>query len=135
VLEGILYSCRKHASYMCGTLLRIFAVFCRNYSHTVEVCKKIPTHGTRCKTFCSAGIIPINVGIISTSVGITLTHVGTIPILVGIILTLYVISFLQNSTVWEYFLQNFLMLPYTCRNHASYTSVNFGTRWYVLWRN
>ena len=40
---------------------------------------------------------------------------------VGVFLTKF------NSVGIQYFLQNFLMLPYTCRNHASYTRVNFGT--------
>ena len=47
------------------------------------------------------------------------TFVGTIP------------TFYDKIQQCEniYFLQNVLMLPYSymCRNHASYTSVNFGS--------
>ena len=75
---------------MCRALLRIFAIL-QEYSHTVEVCKKIPSLGTRCKTsYGCAGTIPTNVRIIFTSVGIILTHVGTIPTLGGITPTLYI---------------------------------------------
>ena len=38
VLEGILHLYRKHGSYMCRALLRIFVDFCTKYSHTDEVC-------------------------------------------------------------------------------------------------
>jgi len=90
--------------------------------------RKILTLGTRYKTsYDCAGTIPTNIGIISTSAGIILTHVGTIPTLERIIPTLYIMCIGTNSTVWEYFIQNFLMSPYMFRNHASYTSVNFGT--------
>ena len=90
MLEGILHLCRKHGSYMCRALLRIFV---GNFPTLLKFVRKIPTHGTKYKiSFCSAGIIPIN----STGVGIILTHVGIIPTLVrivptlaGIILTLY----------------------------------------------
>ena len=69
---------------MLRALLRIFVE--EIFPH-VEVCKKIPTHGTKCKTYlCSAGIILTNFYKYRTR--IILTHVGTIH--VGIVPTLYI---------------------------------------------
>ena len=58
------------------------------------------------------------------------SYVGAIPILVGIIPTIYVmcrnLSYnIQQCGNISYKMS--LMLPYTCRNHASYASINFGT--------
>ena len=92
---------RKHGSYMCRALLRIFAEFCREYfqnfvgniSTLLKFVRKISTHGARYKTsYDCAGTIPTNVGIISTNVGIILTHVRTIP-------TLYIMCIGTNSTM------------------------------------
>ena len=96
--EGILHLCRKHDSYTCRALLRIFAEFVGNIPTLLNFVRKIPTHGTKCKTSsCSVEIIPTSVemiptsvGIIPTSVGIVLTNVEIIPTLVGIIPTQYV---------------------------------------------
>ena len=61
---------------MCRALLRI-SEFCRKDSHSVFFVRKIPTHGTKCKTS-------------SYSVGIVLTNVGITPTLEGIIPTQYI---------------------------------------------
>jgi len=77
----------------------------------------------------SVGFIPTPVGVIPTPVGIIPTLVGIIPTLVGIIprfptcLEIFLTKF--NSV--RIFPTIFSILPYTCRNHASYTAINIGT--------
>ena len=62
MLEGILHLCRKHGSYTCRALLRIFVV---NILTLLNFVREIPTHGTKCKTSsCSVEIIPTSVEII-----------------------------------------------------------------------
>ena len=59
MLEGILHLCRKHDSYMCRTLLRSLQNFVGNIPTLLNFVRKIPTHGTKCKTYyCGVGIIP-----------------------------------------------------------------------------
>ena len=44
---------------MCRALLRIFAEFVGNIPTLLNFVRKIPTHGTKCKTsYCGLGIIP-----------------------------------------------------------------------------
>jgi len=120
VLEGILHLCRKHGSYMCRALLRILQNFVGNIPTLLKLVRKIPTHRTKCKTFfCSAGIIPTdfykcrNYSYTCRNNSYTCRNCSYTCRNYSYILRHVQESFLQNSTVWEYLLQNVLMLPCT----------------------
>ena len=110
--------CKKHGSYTCRAALRNFV---GNILTLLSFVRKIPT----------------SVGIILTFVGTIPTLVRMIPTLIGIIPTLqedvlhcvpcvnlsYKIQ--QCGTISYKILQKNAIKHYTCRNHASYTSVKF----------
>ena len=110
--------CKKHGSYTCRATLRNFV---GNILTLLSFVRKIPT----------------SIGIILTFVGTIPTVVRTIPKLIGIIPTLqedvlyYVpcvnlsYKIQQCGTISYKILQKNSIKHYTCRNHASYTSVKF----------
>ena len=109
--------CKKHGSYTCRAVLRNFV---GNIPALLNFVRKIPTHD-----------------IIPTLVRMIPKLVGMIPKLVGIIPTLQKDLTLcakcrnlsykmqQCGNVSYKILQKFSIKHYTCRNHASYTSVKF----------
>ena len=109
--------CKKHGSYTCRAALRNFV---GNIPALLNFVRKIPTHD-----------------IIPTLVRMIPKLVGMIPKLVGIIPTLQKDLTLcakcrnlsykmqQCGNVSYKILQKFSIKHYTCRNHASYTSVKF----------